>query len=439
MKVDFVFPLVPYKFSKNPYPPLGIGYLSSVVKTLDFVSEISMIDGQLLEEKKFWTEIVSLETDVCLISSTLRQMKGAFRVAKEVKSRNPHAFVCLGGSGPTSLSKTDISLVREEKVDMIFLGEAERAISSLLKNFYEKKFSNSDFVWKFEEGEGTMIGPIEQTGVDVKNIGWPDRSIFNMEAYLSRWKKATGITSTQILGSRGCPFSCIFCESSVTGDVPRFRGAQDIVNEMKFIDQVYEVDDIFYFDSLFTLRKEFVLEVCDLLIKEERDLNWSAQGRVDCIDKEMLVKMKRAGCEELMFGVETGSPKLLDFLKKGFSREQAVRAFDLCHEVGVKPGMYLIVGIPGETKKDIKDTISLVERTKPWLLNFSYLTPFPGTVLYKKTKSLIGDWDFENWDDFGKTIYDYDFDIEPKKAEEMIRKAYYEIMKDEDSYCSYQF
>lgn len=129
----------------------------------------------------------------------------------------------------------------------------------------------------------------------------------------------------------------------------------------------------------------------------------------------------------------------IDTIVKGFTREKIIWAFDLCHRVGIKPGAYLIVGVPGETRQDIMDTVSLVERIEPSLLNFSFLTPFPNTALYTATQHWIGDWDYEQWDDFDATVYTCRFEVDPREARDMILDAYLKKISLGMPYSEYQF
>jgi radical SAM superfamily enzyme YgiQ (UPF0313 family) len=153
----------------------------------------------------------------------------------------------------------------------------------------------------------------------------------------------------------------------------------------------------------------------------------------------MLKLMKKSGCSELYFGVESGSNKILKYLNKGFNYDQIVEAFKACHRVGIKPGMFIIVGVPGETIKDINETKKLIKTCKPYLLNFSYLMPFPGTKLYKITKKWIKNYNYSEWDEMSNSIYNYPFEISPKKAHDEIYKTFKEMTKLNSKYSSLQF
>ncbi len=437
MKSTFVFPPIPYKFAKTPYPPLGIGYLAAVLRAHGI--QVDLIDGQIIKKSQFWQEIYNITADVVLISATIRQIKGAKLVANIVKKRNPEATVILGGPGPTSLAAQHRNFGKYTDIDIIVKGEAENILPLIFYRL-ESHESLNDVPNLIINNNGNIINTkVDSTLPDVRTIPWPNREIFNENAYLSRWLNSTNMTSVHIMGSRGCPFSCSFCDRTVTGRRVRYRDVEDVAAEMLFLEERYTPDDIFYFDDLFTVNKKRVIALCQTLQEKSLQTSWSAQGRVDTIDEEMLKAMKVAGCSELMFGVESGSERILQYLTKGFTREKIIRAFDLCHKVGIKPGAYLIVGVPGETKQDIMDTISLVERIEPSLLNFSFLTPFPNTKLYTATQHWIGDWDYEQWDDFDVTVYTCEFEIDPRKARDMIMDVYLKKISSGMSYSKYQF
>ena len=436
MKIVFVTPILPYKFEKTPYVPLGIGYLvASIRKNCPYVTDIQFIDGQILSEHSFWRNIELVNTDVLLISATIRQMKGAAKVASIVKRRNEGVVVILGGAGPSGFSV----LPQMDNIDIIVKGEGEEVLPSILDAVNRKVqivLPEEKAICQHNNGK-TVISVCLPP--DINAIPLPDRTIFDNTAYRKRWIGSAGMDSVSIIGSRGCPFHCVFCDHSVTGYGVRYRNVQNIAEEMISLQQKYKPNDIFFYDDLFTTRKSRVSALCDLIVKSKVPITWSAQGRVDCITQEMLERMLSAGCNEVMFGVESGSDKILKYFRKGFTHEKIVQAFELCHKVGMKAGAYLIIGVPGETRQDILQTISLVEEIEPSLLNISYLTPFPATQLYKMTKKWVRNEDYERWDDFQTSVYDFPFEMDPRKSEELILEAYRRKINQGMPYSAYQF
>ena len=189
-----------------------------------------------------------------------------------------------------------------------------------------------------------------------------------------------------------------------------------MVEEMKILYDRSGAKMVYFEEDLFTVNRKRVLEFCSLVEKELPGKMWAAQSRVDTIDQEMLRRMKRAGCDNLIFGVESGSQKILDILGKGFTVEQIENAFRWVKEAGIKAGMFLLLGVPGETQEDIEMTKRMIEKLEPTYIDVSLLTPIPGTEIYEMTKHLIRDGvDLSNYC-LTESVYRKDiFDVEPEE------------------------
>jgi anaerobic magnesium-protoporphyrin IX monomethyl ester cyclase len=434
MKVTFVYPRASYFYDRTPYLPLGIAYLAANIQ--DVVDGIECVDGNILSGESYEQAIATINSDLICISATLLQMKEAARIANEIKARHPSSQVVIGGYGPHSLPLSD--LFQMGKFDIFVKGEGEltlREVVDCLKRDGDLgAVSNLVFAHN-NEVISTKPNP-ELLRLD--SLPLPDRTFFDVPSYQRIWKQSTGMTSLHMITSRGCPFDCTFCDKTLTGRKYRSRAPKLIVDEMEQLWQRYQPDDIFLFDDLFTLRREQVLRVCREIKQRGLSLKWSAQGRVGLVNLEVLSALKDAGCAELFFGVESGSNRILSFFKKGFTREQVIKTFAACQEVGLRAGAYLIVGVPGETKEDIDLTIDLMQKIKPSLVNFSFLTPFPNTQLHQDTAQWIGQRDWTQWDDFTKTVYNYPFEVDPRVSRQRILQAYKRLIEEGMDYSPYQ-
>lgn len=437
-EITFVNPRDFCKFIPNtPYPPLGVGYLSSVLEEKDF--RANLIDGQILSPDEYEKRLTENEAEVLGISATIKQMQEAKKVASVVKSRNPETIVIIGGAGPNSLPPE--SVLRAGVIDIIVRGEAEKTLPRLLEAL--RSHSSLEKVPNIVYFDNSTLVETKtaRPPVELDTIPFPARDIFPQAAYLARWMENTGMTSTAIMSSRGCPFACIFCDKTISGRLVRVRSPENVVNEMQVLAEDYwPLDDIFFYDDLFVCDRKRVLAICDEILKRGLNLSWSAQARVDRVNLKMLKQMKKAGCNELYFGAESGSNRILKYLKKGFTREQIIEAFRFCHQAGIKPGIYIIVGVPGETQEDINATKSLIGEIRPYLLNFSYLTPFPNTPLYEKTKNLLITQDYTQWDEMIKTPYKPEcFEVDPKEAHDQIYEVFKELVAQGLEHSSLQF
>lgn len=437
-EITFVNPRDFCKFIPNtPYPPLGVGYLASVLRERDY--QVSLIDGQILLPDKYEEKLAENEAEIVGITAVIKQMQEAKRVASVVKSRNQETTVIIGGAGPNSLPPENV--LKSGVIDILIRGEAEFTLPRLLEAL--RTHSPLDLIPNivyFESGN-LIKTKTASPPAELDSIPFPARDIYPQAAYLARWMKNTGMTSTTMISSRGCSFACIFCDKTVSGRGVRIRSSENVVDEMQALaEEYYPLDDIFFYDDLFVCDRKRVLTICDEILKRKLNVSWSAQARVDRVDLEMLKQMKKAGCSELCFGAESGSNRILKYLRKGFSREQVVEAFRLCHQAKIKPGIFVIVGVLGEAQEDINATKSLIKEVRPHLLNFSYLVPFPNTPLYKKTGHLLATEDYTQWDEMTQSPYKSEcFEIDPKEAHDQIYDVFKELVAQGMEHSNLQF
>lgn len=179
-------------------------------------------------------------------------------------------------------------------------------------------------------------------------------------------------------------------------------------------------DEIFLFDDNLSTKRKIMIGMCESLIRRHVRVNWSCQARVNTVDIEMLSLMAAAGCREIYYGVEAVTPNLLKFLGKGITADQAAEAIQISRSVGMKPGIFLIVGIPGEKKRDIEAMADFIRRTKPAYVGFSTLIPFPETELYERTRHLIRPelkQQYGVWDDTRYSVYQSGvFEMDPQQS-----------------------
>ncbi|MCD6575253.1 radical SAM protein, partial [Candidatus Aerophobetes bacterium] len=200
-----------------------------------------------------------------------------------------------------------------------------------------------------------------------------------------------------IMTSRGCPFSCIFCSSSqLFGKIWRARTPENVIEEIKLLKDKYEVKEIEFLDDTFTLNKKRAEKICDLLIEKNLGISWSCSSRVDTINEALIEKLKKAGCHTIYVGIESGSQEILDIISKGITLTQAEKTIDLIKKVKLNSFATFIIGIPGETVKTIKKTINFAKKLSPSFVQFTICTPYPGTKLFEMAKEkgwlLTKDW-----------------------------------------------
>ena len=169
----------------------------------------------------------------------------------------------------------------------------------------------------------------------------------------------------------------------------RFRDPKKIFEEMEDKHRKYGIDLFIFNDDSFTIRKDMVMNFCDSLIEGglNRRISWKCDTRVNLVDYQLLKKMKEAGCVQIDLGIECGNDNMLEYVKKGITIEQVLKAFEIANEIGIGTLAYFMMGFPDETQKDIEDTIRLMKKVKPSHPCWSIATPYPGTELYDICKS----------------------------------------------------
>jgi len=187
-----------------------------------------------------------------------------------------------------------------------------------------------------------------------------------------------------ILDSKGCPYKCFYCPYPLGyGEKWSFRSPKSIADEMERLHNNYNIKGFAFRGQSFAYNKEQAIKICDEIIKRNLDIAWICESRVNEISKELLLKMKKAGCRRIHYGVETGDPETLKIAKAGVQLETIERAFKLSKEMDVLTQAHIILGWPDETIETIENTRKLILKLDPDILNVNFLTPYPGTKLYE--------------------------------------------------------
>ncbi len=394
MKVSLIFPPSKvggcFQNDRELWPPLGILYLAAVLQRGGHT--VDVIDSTILTEKEYNTRIDTLRADVVGISASFGQMEAAKNVARTMEARG--IPVVVGGPGPSSV---DVSYFLDE-CTCVVIGEGEKSVL--------------DFINRLETGapltvpgtatmvNGHYVYHGQRDTLDVDALPFPARECIPLTDYMNHWNRNFPKSVTSVISSRGCPFHCIFCSKSVFGKKFRARSAENVVEELQIIEEI-GFDRVWFVDDLFVYDKKRVKKICETIKKEKIDLEWACQARVELVDRDLLADMKKAGLICVAFGVESGSQRIIDWFKKGFSVSQLKTVFRLCHDADIATHAYFIVGTPVETFSDIEKTKTLMKVINPSYAVFSVLTPYPGTPLYQKYPVSV---DFDTFNDAQKSV-----------------------------------
>ncbi len=411
------------------YPPLGLGYIAAVLEKEGYnVNLLDLVDTAFED-----IEIIlkSEKPDVVGISCNLTDFRwGAFKLAQIAKRVNPNVVVAMGGSHATHMYK---QILENFPVDFIVRFEGELTILELVRALE----SNSDLrgvkgiAYK---SENNVVRNEDRPPIaDLDLLPFPAYRFFHLEKYVHysspvrfKGKNVSELASSNMMTSRGCPYNCQYCSIATFWRKCSFRSVPNVVDEIETLFKEYGITHFNFFDDVFTLDKERVIEICREIIRRKLDICWECVTRVDFVSTSMLEWMKKAGCLSISYGVESGSPTVLLAVNKRQTIAQIVNAFKLTHEAGMKAYILLMIGNPNETDQSINETAELLRLIKPDKIRATITMVYPATELYEKVKrkGLISDdyWLTEK----AAPIYTAENDVKQlKKWENKIIFSYY--------------
>jgi radical SAM superfamily enzyme YgiQ (UPF0313 family) len=377
-----------------PFALLGLGYLAAVLEKNEY--EVDVIDCQVLKLsfEEFRDEIGKRQPSIVGITSTTLTYKSGLRLARIAKEVHPKCLTVMGGPHVTFWD--DKALEECPELDVVVRKEGEYTLLELAQRVEAGK-SYSDVTGLTCREEGRILRNPDRPYIEnLDALPFPARHLWPMEK-LREYEDILYLAT-----SRGCVYWCEFCATvRMHGRKYRMRSPENVVDELEYLHKTFNVKKFTFCDDAFTVDQARTEKLCSEIIRRGLKLEWNCGTRVDMITKDLLLKMKEAGCISVWFGVESGTQQVLDSMNKGISTEQTLRSLDLVREVGLKPVPNVILGFPGETEKTAWKTIKFVERISPDEVGFyNVATPFPGTPMYDliKEKGWLKITDFDMYD-----------------------------------------
>lgn len=362
------------------FVPMGLYHVASALKEQGHEAEVLNWHDRSRAEAAIERDLREKRPQVVGCSILHANRWGGIEIARMAKRIDPAVTVVFGGVGATFLWE---HLLRHfPQIDYIVLGEGEVSFPRLLAALGATA----------GEDPGAIPGlAFRQGGRPVKTAA--AQPIYNLD---SLPMAARDFDLPHVALTRGCVSNCRFCGS------PAFWGRRVRSHSAAyFVEQLARVRArgrrfVYVSDDTFTLDRRRVLEICRELVARRLDMTWAAISRVDAVDEEVLGWMRRAGCIQISYGVESGSPEIRRRLNKTLGDAQIRRAFEWTQRFGIMARAYFIYGSPGETRETIQASIDLLREIKPLACVFYILDLFPGTALYESVKRRLG-WTDDIW------------------------------------------
>ena len=385
-----------------PYPPLGTLYAAARLR--EEGHSVALFDAMLAESE---TELLPLIeehsprflviydddfnylTKMCLT----RMREAAFAMAGMGKERGLTVIV-------HSSDATDhVEKYLDAGVDYVMIGEAEETLVELTEHLLHHPSTTPVTVAgvAFRTEDGTIHrGERRPVRRDLDTLPFPARDLVDIERYRKIWKERHGYFSMNMVTTRGCPFHCNWCAKPLYGQVYHSHSPERIAEEMATIREKWNPDHIWFCDDIFGLKPGWIERFAEEIIARDAVIPFKALSRADLLLRgETIPALKKAGCRTIWMGAESGSQKILDAMEKGTTVEQIRKATRGLQEAGIRVGLFLQFGYPGEEREEIEATLRMVKEMMPEEIGISVSYPLPGTRFYEQVLAEMGEK--QNW------------------------------------------
>jgi radical SAM superfamily enzyme YgiQ (UPF0313 family) len=285
----------------------------------------------------------------------------------------------------------------EAGFDYVLIGEVEDTLRELATGTSPEQIAGLAF--RDPDTGKTRRTPARTLRTELDELPMPAWDLINLDAYRELWIRNHGFFSMNLVSSRGCPFHCNWCAKPIWGNNYHVRSAVQVAKEMLHLKMQYRPDHIWFADDIFALSARWTEEFADAVEQMGAHIPFKMQSRCDLMTRKSVADLKRAGCCEVWMGAESGSQRILDAMEKGTTIEQIYRARENLGNNGIRTGLFLQFGYPGESWEDIESTIRMVRNVKPDDVGVSVTYPLPGTKLHQVVASGLGKK--TNWMDSG--------------------------------------
>lgn len=376
------------KDQQGVYPPLGILYMAAYLKNTGKY-DMSVIDAQAedLDHEQVAERVKEINPDIVGLTAMTFTLVDVKLTVQAIRKRMKTTIV-IGGPH-TAIFPEECFEKEGLNADYVIVGEGEKTLDRLAEDIALGKAK--DRIYR------------QQSFIeDLNELPFPARELTHIDKYYSVLSEETPTTTA--FSSRGCPFSCAYCDRPALGKGFRAMSATRVADEMEWCEK-HGIKEIFFYDDTFSVSMKRVMEICAEIKKRNIKIKWDVRTRVNVVNDELLKNMKEAGCERIHFGVETANPRVVKELQKGTTNLQVEKAFDMCKRHGIKTLAYFMMGNPTETMEDVKETLALSRRIKPDFMQMTILSPFPATQIYLRAVQ-DGVVQGDPWRDYAKKIND---------------------------------
>ena len=362
----------------KPYPPLGLLYISSHLKAKGFA--VALFDSTFATLADFAAfvnkerpSLVGLYCNLMTKQNVLQMMS----LCQQVGAR-----VILGGPEPINYAENYL----QYGADVIVSGEGELTIEELISLFAQTDRPDLrdvlGIVWLDENGR-IQHNPTRALIKNLSEQPWPDREAIDLEKYLHTWQSHHGLRSTSLITARGCAYQCKWCSHSVFGYSHRRRTPQDVADEVQWLVERYQPDQLWYADDVLTVAHRWFSQYAAELKQRNLRVPFECISRADRLNEEIIEILAEMGCHRLWIGAESGSQNILDAMTRKTDVTDIQAKTKMLQARGIEVGMFIMLGYKGETVADIEATVTHLKKSTPDVFLTTVAYPIKGTKFYE--------------------------------------------------------
>ena len=376
MQVALIYPecydIAHFGVKRKEMPPFGVLYLAAVLEREEIKVTILKATN---ENYKF--DLSNYDIVGFSISSSV-----TYPIMKKLRDASQFSEVTLLIAGGIHTILYPKQVITEMQIDIACIGEAEETIVEIINEYPNSNYGKIKGI-AYKGNRNIIFTEPRELIKDLDSLPFPARHLIPKDDIIVT-NRLENLKIAHILCSRGCPYSCNFC-ANLDHEI-RYRSGDNIREELEYLIATYEIEGFCITDDNFIVNKENLYDILKKI--EPLNLKWSSLSRVNTVDSNLLNRMKKSGCIEIKYGIESGSQRILDIMNKQITIDQIMDAINITYDAGISVKAFILHGFPGENIESTKETIELLEKIKSKVNRISLFNfmPLPGSEVYNNFK-----------------------------------------------------
>lgn len=380
--------------ASSPQPPLGLAYIAAYAEKSGYTVAVMDCDAEGIGIDGFKACLNKWQPNAIGFSTTTPTITTVIEMAQIAKNWDKNVVIIAGGAHATAMP---LDTLERSNIDIIVRGEGEETIIRILRSFKGACKLDDIAGISYKHGSRIISNPDADLIKDIDKLPFPARHLLPARKYsASYYLGSYGETYANIIATRGCPYQCTFCgQDIIFKHKVRIRSAESIIKEIQMVKDEYGIKLFSFEDSTFVAEPDLVRDICRQIVELKMGIRWGAMGRANLADESLYREMKKAGCILLCYGAESGNQEILDRSRKKVTLKEIKDAVSLAKRIGIPVNTSFILGLPGETKESMRQTIRFALELDADYSSFSLATPYPGTEFYtiaQEEGTDLSDW-----------------------------------------------